>query len=502
MNKFTFPDLPTGTQSLIIDAAQNNVPVLGLASTYPENLHVFLEAARQAERDYLARSMIHRKNTRQEAQAVLHPQTSAIEIARWQAAVSNSFFLVENDGARVSVFNNEIGAVVLGGYKPAMYERLDKKNRFPQHITDAHTDHVVECLEVGPGTLICETGAGLDCDRLSRMHKKISDQDGYLICHDIAPLLAKVGRERLPEIPYVALPPFERFLGKTLAAYEGRKVLSMKNTLTSLRGFEVDALIESMKRGDVDRLVVTQSIAPNMALYFEDAEKAIDNWIKDLSIKAARERTPDGDPNNITAVMLVNQTKCLTYTILLEILYQNLADQAAKHGYYVEIATESSDNCDLSEEEITAFMDDKEIPYQDLFREGLFNQVTFNPTAILYDLERSIPPRTLRVKSSQIHLTLARKTKPTIQSVIRIGGRTINSLAIPAFAVLKSEYPQLNFAELAIDPSGQDNFDDTAAENALAVVFEAVGKIFGIQVVRQYCDTPFEREMYKSFGIY
>ncbi len=81
----------------------------------------------------------------------------------------------------------------------------------------------------------------------------------------------------------------------------------------------------------------------------------------------------------------------IAYTALLEILFQNLIDSASQNGYYVTSKTTSTGSTDLTETEAISFMKGKGIDCEISFKEGLFNEVSFTPTAILYTNNPNIP---------------------------------------------------------------------------------------------------------------
>lgn len=503
MKNYLFPELPSTQQALLIEDARDLIPTLAGAdiSTAPPELAQFLDTVRVVEKDYQARSMIYRESIRSQVGKAVDPKTAS-QITAWKHAVRGAFFMIEETGKRVSVIDTYGVLHDLGTYNAEMYASLVKKSKFPDHITNTHSDHVTDRLQLNHGTLLLETGAGLDVDRIIRLKANAVAQGSHLVCHDIPPLLAAIGRQRMPDVPYIALPSLKEFLGRALEKFKGRKVVAMKNTITSLNEEEVVALLEAITHAGVERLVVTQSIGPNMDLFVEGTQAHIERMNQSLAMEAAGRRAVGNQYNqHVAAAIIAERSQQIAYTALLEIIFQNLIDNADTYGYSVEISTNSVADATLTEDKALDFLKDKGMPFYEVLTEELFNEITFTPTAITYRLKKDITPKTLRVRSKQVHLTLVKQKSTHSLSAIGITGREELGIAIPSFQALRSVYPGISIGEIAVDPRGKNHFKELTANHGLAAAFELAGKLCGAKIVKQYCDTDFEAKMYKSYGL-
>ncbi len=501
MDRFNFQTADSDKGPLLLDGARDSIPRLdkNYITAAPKVLRALLEASATAEAAMIRQTIIYRSSI----EAIMtqgNSQQIASAVRNWLHGSPDAFFMIQQDGDHISVSNPRGDSADLGGYKPGMYESLANKDNFPHKINHTHTDHVSELLNISPGTLVCETGAGLDIGRITKLASNAKARGGYLLCHDTPPLLAKVGRERMPEVPYIALPPFRKFLGRALEQYDGRRVMTMKNTLTSLEPEEVDELLAVMETSRIEQLVVSQSLGPNMDLFTPGGQKAIEQATQDLAFKTASERTIDQNSRNIIMVVIAERAKQFAYTALLEILFQNLTDKAARTGYYIEKKTTSTAHTDLRNEDAIMFMQTKGIDCKVSFKQGIFNEVSFTPTAILYTKSPTIPQGTLRIHSTQVHLTFSRS--PNNTNAIATNGRHPHGLFIPALHTLRATVlPNLNADILKFDPHTDRDIEETATYNGLAVAFDLLGATMGTPIVKQYCGTQFERKMYESFGV-
>lgn len=501
MNRFNFPPVGPERKPLLVDDATDNIPRLDpeYIAAAPQALQALLIASAEAEATMVRQSLIYRHTIEEIVRQGNMPQVAG-RLRAWERRLPGAFFMIQQDGNHISVANIAGASTDLGGYKPAMYESLASKDSFPNKITDIHTDHVSSLLEIDTMTLVCETGAGLDTVRIRNLANNTRERGGYLVCHDTPPLLAKVGRERMPDVPYIALPPFKVFLGKALDQYHGRKVMTMKNTLTSMEPDEVDELLDLMKASKIEQLVVSQSVGPNMDIFLPRGQDILTKATQDLGLKTARERTIDRDSGSIVMVIVAERAKQIAYTALLEILFQNLADKAVKNGYYIKSKTASTAHTDLPENEAIAFMNGKGIDCKTSFNEGAFNEVSFTPTAILYTKNPNIPYGRLRIHTTQVHLTLS--TKPSTTNALLVVGREGHGLFIPALHALREAVlPHLDSDSLIFDPHTDRDIEETATQIGLAIAFDLLGVTKKTEVIQQYCGTPFEREMYKTFGV-
>lgn len=502
MATFKFPTLDRDRVPLLVDGGQDRVPRI----KRPEGIELsvvlqkLLTAAEEAELAMRTRTVIYRDNIELALRAGVG-QSHSTHIKRWSAPCSGTFFAVQEEGEHVLAASAPVRETRdYGRFQPSIYQSLDRKNWFPAGIAEKHIHDVIALIEPQQDDLICETGAGLDQARIEALGKLAAERGAHFICHDVVPLAMKEGRTRMPHIPYIALPPFPAFLGKVLNSVTGKKTLMMKNTLTSMNSDEINDwldIIESCKAGSV---VITQSVGPNLDVLVPEGKKAVEQTCQSFALRSAREHTQDKQSYKIVAMLISERAKQVAYTSILEILIQNLADRAAKKGLFINKKVETSATVDQDDQEaISRFMTDKGIAFMSEFREGLFNEIIFTPTAILYRKVDDIPLGTLRICSQQIHIVFERKRTST--NAINACGRNEMNIPIPAFVALKKWIPDITLDELEFDPVSAARIKNECTYAGLGTAFDFLGDVIHLPEFKQYRDTQFERDMYTSFGV-
>lgn len=504
MASFNFETLNRNRKPHRVDGANDNIPRIKLPvvnQAISLTLEKLLIAAAEAEHAMRTRTLIYNTNIHKALLAAAgEPVSKATR--RWREKCKGAFFTVQQNGEHVLAVSSRVGEIRdYGGFRAEIYRSLERKNLFPEGMAEKHVCEIIEIIDPKKNDLICETGAGLDQPRIETLARLASEKGAHFICHDVVPLVMQEGQIKMPHIPYIALPPFPAFLGRTLNSVSTRKVITMKNTLTSINSNEIEDWLEVLETSDIDRVVVTQSIAPNLDVLVNGGQKAIEQTCESLAAKSARERTDNDQSLMMAAVIISERSKQIAYTALLEILIQNLADRAAKKGFNITQKLKTNATADIRDEEAIAnFLADKGIAsYMSDFQKGTFNELTFTPTAILYGKVADVPQQTLRIRSQQIHIVLERK----VASITAINACTRNEMGIPmpAFFALKKWIPNIAIDELQFDPADEAMLKNEATYVGLAAAFDYLGDIVNLTEVKQYRETPFERAMYESFGV-
>lgn len=502
MATFRFKTLDPTRKPLLVDEAEDKIPRIKepTTPTLSPTLQRLLMAAAEAEQAMRTRTLIYKTDIAKALIAAAGDQVSK-STRQWRESCEGTFFTVQQDGDHILAVNSTKRQTRdYGRFRTDIYSSLERKNRFPEGMAAKHVRDSIELIDPKENDLICETGAGLDLVRIETLAQLASERGAHFACHDVTPSVMKEGQRRMPQIPYIALPPFPAFLGYALNSVSTRKVITMKNTLTSIDSDEIDDWLNVMATSDIDRLVITQSIGPNMEVFAKGASVAIENTCESLAIKTASEHTADQYSFMIIAMIVRERAKQIAYTALLEILMQNLADRAKKKGFTISKKTVTNAMAEINTtNEIEEFMANKGIAYMSDFQQGAFNEITFTPTAILYENQADIPPNTLRIRSQQIHIVLERNDART--TAINAGGRTKIGIPIPAFSALKKWIPGIKIDEPKFDPTVEEKIGNEATYAGLAVAFDYLGDVVGLPEVKQYRKTLFERDMYTSFGV-
>ena len=502
MTTFRFKILDPTRKPLLVDGAADKIPRIKepTTPTLSPTLQRLVTAAAEAEQAILTRTIIYNTNIA-EALIAAAGKTVSKSTRQWRESCDGTFFAVQQDGDHILAVNSTKGQTRdYGRFRPDIYSSLERKNRFPEGMAAKHVRDSIELIDPQENDLICETGAGLDLARIETQAQLASERGAHFACHDVTPSVMKEGQSRMPQIPYIALPPFPAFLGHALNSVSSRKVITMKNTLTSIDSDEIDDWLDVIAASDIDRLVITQSIGPNMEVFVKGAAEAIEKACESLAIKTAKEHTVDEYSFMIIAMIVRERAMQIAYTALLEILIQNLADRAKKKEFTISKKTVTNAMADINTtKEIDEFMAGKGIANMSDFQQGAFNAITFTPTAILYEKLADIPPNTLRIRSQQIHIVLERNDART--TAINAGGRTKIGIPIPAFSALKKWIPDIKIDELNFDPTVEEKIGKEATYAGLAIAFDYLGDVVGLPEVKQYRKTLFEREMYTSFGV-
>lgn len=502
MATFRFKSLDPTRKPLLVDEAEDKIPRIKELTTpaLSPTLQRLLTAAAEAELAMLTRTLIYKTDIAKALIAAAGDQVSK-STRQWRESCEGTFFTVQQDGNQVLAVSCQTGQTRdYGGFRTDIYRSLEKKNQFPEDMAAKHVRDSIALIDPKKHDLVLETGAGLDQTRIETLAMLAAEREAHFACHDVIPSVMREGQTRMPNIPYIALPPFPAFLGQALNSVSARKVITMKNTLTSIDSDEIDDWLDVIAMGNIDRIVITQSIGPNPEVFVRGSTEGIEKTCEILAIKTAKEHTVDEYSFMIIAMIVRERVKQIAYTAILEILMQNLADRAKKKGFSISKKTVTNAMAEINNiKEIEAFLASKGIAYMTDFQQGAFNEITFTPTAILYEKLADIPPNTLRIRSQQIHIVLERNDART--TAINACSRTKIGIPIPAFAALKKWIPGIKIDELKFDPLVEEKIGSEATYAGLAIAFDYLGDVVGLQEVKQYRLTPFERDMYTSFGV-
>lgn len=492
-------------EPISIDGASRTIPTQPI--DYPDQFNPALKAALTTaalvERDTLARTVVYQYDMRKLIALALADGRSVLQEKWGKRPRNDAFFLMEENGTTVTTITRTGQSSDLGGYNEQMYKSLAKKDDLPIAITKGHTDHVLTLLDAKAGMLVCETGAGLDMKRIEHMHTNIVNKGANLICHDPSPRLAAVARTQQPNIPYVSVPPYQEFLGKVLQSFEGAKALTMKNTLSSLTPVEVQALIETARIANIDKIVISQSVAMPMDRLFEGGQKLLYEVIEEAAKYEASKMTSSPENQLILGCVIFQRALAIAMTALLEIMYHYFAEEAKANGGYNQsgiYVSEGSD--DLDAHDAQAFLHGKQLDlYLPEFNAGLFNEIALNPTSIIYRKVALPKGKLLRVKSSHTHMICTRSTSLPAGATPFSYKISDGGLKIPAFNALKKLSPKLELHHIPTDYRSIANIEHAAGYVGLGVLFDFFGGAAKTTPISQYCGSQFEADIYASFGL-
>ncbi len=506
MSVYKFSRIEDEQQSPIsIDGASVTIPTqpIDYVDQFDSALKAVLTTSAQVERDTLARTVVYRHDMRKLIALALADGRSVLQEKWRKRPRDDAFFLMEENGATVTTIMRSGQSSDLGGYNEQMYKSLASKDDLPTAITEKHIDYVLSLLDTQTGMLVCESGAGLDVRRINHMQTNITSRGAHLICHDPSPLLAAVARTKVPNTPYISVPPYQEFLGRVLQKFEGAKALTMKNTLSSLTAIEVQTLIETAQKAKVDKIVVSQSVAMPMERLLEGGQKLMYELIEQTAKHEASKMTSHPDNQLILGCVIFQRALAIAMTALLEIMYRYFADEAKVKGDFKQSGLYASEGTDdLNEHEAQAFLESKQLAlYLPEFNAGLFNEISFTPTSIVYKKVALPKGTSLRVKSRHTHLVCTRSENLPPNAMPFSYKTSDSGLKIPAFNALKRLYPHLKLQHIPTDRVSEANIEQAAGYVGLGILFDFFGRKIGVQPISQYCGTQFERSMYESFGV-
>lgn len=149
---------------------------------------------------------------------------------------------------------------LVGTCDDAVHGQLAFRRETLLGMSNHHQDVEFSLLDLQPGTVVIETGAGTDFERIARMRDHAASHKSKLVCHDVAPRAARQVADNVEGVPYMALPPHREFLGQALNNVSGPRVITLQNVISSLPFGLIDELMDVGQEMTAERLMITQSL--------------------------------------------------------------------------------------------------------------------------------------------------------------------------------------------------------------------------------------------------
>ncbi len=502
MSRFRIPQEHIG-RPIVIAGASNVAPLHGAEyiNQFPENTRPLLEKTAELEAKARAITLIYREHLHQ----TLRPgeAEAKAELLR-RTGVGKPCFTLTDSGSTYGVGNIPIpGTVhVWNIHSPQILDNLAVKNHFPEHIIATHAEAVTKHIGLDPQVLVCEIGAGTDTQRISHLHSEVVKKGSTMICHDVSPSLVSAARSKVA-IPYIWLPPLPEFLGELLKNEPRRKALTMKNVLSVMSLFDIEEIIKVAKWGNVDDIVVTQSLAhPLKGLMRLETAKRIESMLGQLAFHKAQNLTEKEDVEFLAEMLLHHATQVM-HTSIMDIVREYFFNSCQKHGFNHQEISLSSANTELTHDEALPFLESKlGKEFADFFGAGTFNHILFFPSAIQYYQDRNVKNGKLRVTSQQVHYHVSRqkKLKSSYTKELVSSHYPTNGLPIPALVTLGKRRSLL---------SGMPRFSKDAEREitelinymGLAMAFDLLGNTAKVEPFTHYTGSKLEEQVYEAFGV-
>jgi len=357
------------------------------------------------------------------------------EISRAQKEMAGRtdslYFATDQDGESYFMGNVHAPHGILqsmGSFSPEIHDKLDDYRAIERNAGDRHMDSVLSLLKMPAAPLIIETGAGKDFERIKKLGEFAEKRQGIVVCHDLPPAAARYAGTQDNEFVYLSLPHRHEVLSQAFERNPRPKVITLKDTLSSMSGGSIDQVLLTAAELDADMICATQNL--NVANHsnlmpdgFRPNDQNFAGFLMNIALQNFHLFTETD--SNFTMKVFVKQVCNAIYNIMMELIRARFmygAEDFAKLKNRVVLSSTSESIIDANE--ALGYLTKYFPEFLAAFLRNDFNVMEFGPFGRELAKEK-LEPGKLRIRSNQLNFVVG-KERPVDFKKLKAGGLPTN----------------------------------------------------------------------------
>jgi len=327
------------------------------------------------------------------------------------------FFVMDQNGIQSYMCHVKLpGAFqILGAFTPDIHDSLDNIRSSLGPMNERHTNTALNIINCPQNGLIFETGAGADYERMKAIDRQAKERNGVVICHDIPTAAARAAETELDGIPFIALPARSELLGPALRKSPRPKIITLKDTISSIPFGGMEQLIKTAKEVDAQKIVITQSlnVSANSNVYPQNMKPGDPIFFQTM-MKLLMMNNPklllSKDPKTEFLKQVSGQKayeNC--YLITMEFIRLYMIMLAQNIGLTNNCTYVVDDSVELDNDAAVLYLDNQFPEITPMFKEGEFNTLSVGPFGRFVTRTQGIPAGKLSLKCRQFSLELSKQ---------------------------------------------------------------------------------------------